>query len=93
MANTQSEQYKQLKRTVNGLVNRMAESTMEPIFTQIDELFTSNPRNDVCSLLINAVNTQTSSSHVLSDDFVAVYACVFALIYHINGRDLGATLV
>ncbi|KAF5287461.1 hypothetical protein FQA39_LY04089 [Lamprigera yunnana] len=85
-----SEKLKRLERQLKGLLNRLAESNMHSIATQIEGLYMNNSRNNmndtVTSLLLNSLVTP-----VLTPERLLLEHMLLISILHANiGTEVGA---
>ncbi|KAK2586775.1 hypothetical protein KPH14_011802 [Odynerus spinipes] len=90
--NTQDNDEKKgrLKKQLKGLLNRLAESNMHIIANQIDELYMSNSRNDMNTILSELI-MQALVAPVLTPDRLICEHMVLITILHANvGTEIGA---
>ncbi|EPZ35014.1 hypothetical protein ROZALSC1DRAFT_29466 [Rozella allomycis CSF55] len=90
---TKSEEYLRLQRQINGHLNRLSDSNMEPIFQQLETFYQSNPRHDVTEILHNIITNNILGPTLMLDAFVLNYSTLISLLYHTIGIDIGASLV
>ncbi|CAG9763214.1 unnamed protein product [Ceutorhynchus assimilis] len=95
-ANTSSEdkkrkeQLERLKRQLKGLLNRLAESNMHGIASQIEDLYMKNSRNDMNETLTGLI-TDSLITPVLSPERLLMEHVVLVSILHANvGTEVGA---
>ncbi|EEZ99092.1 nucleolar MIF4G domain-containing protein 1 [Tribolium castaneum] len=85
-----SQKLERLKRQLKGLINRLAESNMHSIATQIEELYMSNSRNDMNNTITNLV-TEALVSNILAPERLLMEHILLITILHANvGTEVGA---
>ncbi|CUS08143.1 unnamed protein product [Tuber aestivum] len=90
---TGPEQPAHLRRKCHGLLNRLSEANLTPILSEVEELYTTNPRGDVTSTLSNLLITIVGDQSALSDTFMILHAGFVAGVYKIMGTGFGAHIV
>ncbi|XP_074027551.1 nucleolar MIF4G domain-containing protein 1 homolog [Leptinotarsa decemlineata] len=84
------EKLTRLKRQLKGYINRLAESNMHHISTQIEELYMNNSRNDMNDTLTLLIMESLVSS-VMSPERLLIEHIVLIAILHANvGTEVGA---
>ncbi|KND04016.1 uncharacterized protein SPPG_01463 [Spizellomyces punctatus DAOM BR117] len=89
----QSEQYKRLKRQIQGLLNRLSDANMESIFVSIEECYRNNSRHDVTEILTDSIVAFVGDHANLLDSFVLTYAAFIATLFNVIGVEFGAHIV
>ncbi|XP_044257980.1 nucleolar MIF4G domain-containing protein 1 [Tribolium madens] len=85
-----SQKMERLKRQLKGLINRLAESNMHSITTQIEELYMSNSRNDMNNTITNLV-TEALVANILAPERLLMEHILLITILHANvGTEVGA---
>jgi len=90
---TEPEKLAHLRRKCHGLLNRLSEANLTPILSEVEGLYTTNPRGDVTSTLSTLLITIVGDQSALSDTFMILHAGFVAGIYKIIGTDFGAHAV
>ncbi|XP_063243900.1 nucleolar MIF4G domain-containing protein 1 [Bacillus rossius redtenbacheri] len=84
------EQLLRLRKQLKGLLNRLAESNMNSIAQQLDELYMSNSRNDMNETLTQLV-LESLISPVLAPERLVMEQVMLVAILHANvGSEVGA---
>lgn len=85
-----TEKLNRLKRTLKGLFNRLAESNMHSIASQIEDLYMNNSRNDMNDTITNLV-LDSAVSPVTSPERLLLEHVMLITILHANvGTEVGA---
>jgi len=82
-----------LRKQLQGTLNRLSESNISTILTEIEALYLTHPRAHVTSLLTDLLLTILSAQQALLDTFVILHAGFVAALYRVIGLDFGACLV
>jgi len=90
---TEPEKLAHLRRKCHGLLNRLSETNLIPILSEVEELYATNPRGDVTSTLSALLIAIVGDQSALSDTFMILHAGFVAGIYKIMGTDFGAHIV
>jgi nucleolar MIF4G domain-containing protein 1 len=88
-----SEILSRLRRQIQGLVNRLTESNMITILSEIEGLYREHPRHDVTSTLVETLLTSVCEPTALPDTLIILPAGFIAAIYKIIGTDFGAQVI
>jgi nucleolar MIF4G domain-containing protein 1 len=90
---SETESLSHLRRQTLGLLNRLSEANLLSILSEIEKLYSSNPRQHVtstlCSLLLDLICDKTS----LNDTFIILHAGFITAIYRVTGPDFGAEIL
>jgi nucleolar MIF4G domain-containing protein 1 len=82
-----------LEKQIKGQLNRLAESNMQGIARQIEDLFARNSRNDMNECLIKILTAALISPNALTPERLVMEHAVLIAILHANvGIEVGATL-
>ncbi|KAJ8969085.1 hypothetical protein NQ317_016330 [Molorchus minor] len=84
------EKLNRLQKQLKGLLNRLAESNMHSIATQIEDLYMNNSRNDMNDSLTNLIMGSLISK-VITPERLLIEHVVLVTILHANvGTEVGA---
>ncbi|KAL3832507.1 hypothetical protein ACJMK2_024144 [Sinanodonta woodiana] len=87
------QQLARLKKQMKGLINRASENNMQPISSQIEELYMSNSRADINSCLISII-LEACVSPVLTPERLSMELMMLVAILHGNvGMEVGAVFL
>lgn len=87
---SRSQKVERLTKQLKGLMNRLAESNMHSIATQIEELYMSNSRNDMNSVITNLV-IEALVSNILAPERLLMEHVLLITVLHANvGTEVGA---
>ncbi|RMY46282.1 hypothetical protein D0863_15877 [Hortaea werneckii] len=92
-ASSEDEALRQLRRQIQGQLNRLSEANMLSILTAIEGIYTNNARQHVTSTLVDLLVGLVSDSAVLNDTFIILHAGFSAALYKVVGTDFGAQLL
>ncbi|KAI7484210.1 hypothetical protein KC351_g4664 [Hortaea werneckii] len=92
-ASSEDEALKQLRRQIQGQLNRLSEANMLSILTAIESVYTNNARQHVTSTLVDLLVSLVSDPAVLNDTFIILHAGFSAALYKVVGTDFGAQLL
>ncbi|KAF9972071.1 suppressor of glycerol defect [Actinomortierella ambigua] len=87
------EELQRLRRQLQGLLNKLSESNIEPILMDIEALYRKYPRADVTETITEMILSSISSKANLLDSFVLLYATVVASLYRLVGIEFAAHFV
>lgn len=90
---TEPEDLGQLRRQIQGLLNRLSEANILGILDGIEKLYQSNPRHHISVALIDLLMGLLSDPTILQDTFLILHAGFIAGVYKIMGTDFGAQVV
>lgn len=82
-----------LRRRCHGILNRLSEANLTSILSEIEDLYSTNPRGDVTSSLSNLLIAIVGNPSVLMDTFMILHAGFVAGVYKLVGTDFGAHVV
>ncbi|KAL2072280.1 hypothetical protein VTL71DRAFT_11623 [Oculimacula yallundae] len=92
-ASSDSEELVRLRRRTQGLVNRLTESNLISILTDIEKLYRESPRQHVTSTLVDILLTSVCEPTSLPDTLIILPAGFISAIYKIIGTDFGAQVI
>ncbi|XP_014208046.1 nucleolar MIF4G domain-containing protein 1 [Copidosoma floridanum] len=88
-----NEKLVQLKRQMKGLLNRLAESNIHSIVSQLDELYMSNSRNDMNEMITNLM-LESIVAPVFTPERLITEQMMCVAILHANvGSEVGAHFI
>ena len=82
-----------LRRQVQGSLNKLSESNMISIVTEVEKLYSSNPRQYVNDIIIELVLSFVSDPAALSTTVLLLYASFLTAFYRLSGTDFGARCI
>ncbi|KAK9766956.1 suppressor of glycerol defect, variant 2 [Basidiobolus ranarum] len=88
-----SEQQIRLQRQLQGLINKLSETNMEAILSDIEEIYRKYSRNDVTTTITNLILSALSSKTNLIDSYLIINAGLVCSLYRIIGVEAGAHFV
>ena len=88
-----SESNANLKRQLQGLLNRLTESNLVTVFREIEKKFRDNPRQSVTSTLTELVLDSVADEVALNETFLVLQAAFATSLYRAIGVDFGAYMV
>ncbi|XP_018561750.1 nucleolar MIF4G domain-containing protein 1 homolog [Anoplophora glabripennis] len=87
---TRIESLNRLKKQLKGLLNRLAESNMHNIASQIENMYMNNSRNDMSETLTNLM-MESLVSEVITPERLLIEHVVLIIVLHANvGTEVGA---
>ncbi|KAK3058357.1 suppressor of glycerol defect [Extremus antarcticus] len=92
-AASDEEALRQLRRQINGLLNRLSEANMLSILQSLEDIYTRNARQHVTSTLVDLLVSLVSDPSVLNDTFLILHAGFAAAVYKVTGTDFGAQVL
>eukprot|EP00731_Ephydatia_muelleri_P023885 Em0016g156a len=88
-----SKQLGKLKKRVQGLLNRLSESNMQSISTQLEQLYHENSRNDMNTVVTEVLLKACVTPAMLSDRFMLEHCMLLTLLHCHMGSEVGAYFV
>ncbi|XP_011496372.1 PREDICTED: nucleolar MIF4G domain-containing protein 1 [Ceratosolen solmsi marchali] len=88
-----SKQLMLLKRQIKGLLNRLAESNMHVIVSQLDELYMSNSRNTMNEMLSNIMLESIVAPILTAERLVIEHMMCIAILHANIGTEIGAHFI
>ena len=92
-AASDEEALKQLRRQIQGQLNRLSEANMLSILQAVEQVYVSNARQHVTSTLVDLLVGLVSDPSTLNDTFIILHAGFAAALYKVVGTDFGAQLL
>ncbi|KAF2760089.1 hypothetical protein EJ05DRAFT_536271 [Pseudovirgaria hyperparasitica] len=90
---SEAESLTQLRRQVQGLLNRLSEANLPTILKDIENVYLNNARQYVTTTLIDLLLTLICDRTTLNDTFLILHAGFITAVYKVVGTDFGAQLV
>ena len=90
---TDDEEHTQLRRQIQGLLNRLSEANMLGILSDLEKLYQNNPRQHVSATLKDLLLLLLSDPSPLQDTFLILHAGLIAGVYKVMGTDFGALII
>ncbi|KAK4695224.1 nucleolar MIF4G domain-containing protein 1, partial [Lecanoromycetidae sp. Uapishka_2] len=88
-----SEDLSQLRRQIQGLLNRLSEANLVSILGDVETIYRGHPRRHVSTALLDLLMGLLSDPTTLQDTFIILHAGFIAAIYKVSGTDFGAQTV
>lgn len=88
-----AEAHVQLRRQTQGLLNRLTESNLISILSDVEKLYRENPRQHVTSILVDLLLISVCQPANLPDTLIILPAGFIAAIYKIIGTDFGTQVI
>jgi nucleolar MIF4G domain-containing protein 1 len=82
-----------LRRQARGLLNKLSESNLISILSEVEKLYREYPRQSVTSTLSSLLLGLVCDRSSLQDSFIILHAGFIAAIYKIIGMDFGADII
>jgi nucleolar MIF4G domain-containing protein 1 len=82
-----------LQRQIKGLINRLSDSNMESILSELDVVYQSHSRHDVTDVLTDFLLETVGDTAKLIDSFVQTHAALIACLYNSVGVEFGSHLI
>ncbi|GMP98368.1 hypothetical protein CsSME_00046287 [Camellia sinensis var. sinensis] len=89
----ESEEFSQIRKRVRGLLNRMSESNVESVTSEISTIFHSIARNVGSQVITEEVLASCSGGPRGNEQYAAVFAAFVAGMASLVGMDFGAKLL
>lgn len=87
---TTSEEYQRLRKVLNGLINRLSETNLQPTIRDVRALYSSNSSQRVNTLLTEMMLRLCVSSTQVMKALIPVYAALVAGCHFTGGGGVGA---
>ena len=87
------EDLSQLRRQIQGLLNRLSEANLVSIVGDMETIYRDNPRQHVTAMLLELLMGLLSDPTTLQDTFIILHAGFIAAVYKIMGTDFGAQAI
>ncbi|KAM0717766.1 hypothetical protein Q7P37_006098 [Cladosporium fusiforme] len=92
-AASDEEVLKQLRRQLQGLLNRLSEANMLSILQSVEEVYQKSARQHVTSTMIDLLVGLVSDPSVLNDTFLILHAGFATALFKVVGTDFGAQIL
>ncbi|KAK6439539.1 suppressor of glycerol defect [Oleoguttula sp. CCFEE 5521] len=92
-AASDDELLRQLKRQLQGLLNRLSEANILSILQSVEEIYEKNARQHVTTTLIELLIGLATDPSILSETFLILHAGFATALFKIIGVDFGAQLL
>lgn len=93
MSRNESEEFSQVRKRVRGLLNRLGESNVEGITSEMSTIFQSISRSDGAQIISEEILTSCSSGPRGNEQYAAVFASLVSGLACLVGIDFGAKLL
>lgn len=87
------EDLSQLRRQIQGLLNRLSEANIISLLGDIEKLYSSHPRRHVSTTLLDLLIGLLCDPSNLQDTFIILHAGFIAAVYKVSGTDFGAQAI
>lgn len=87
------EDLSQLRRQIQGLLNRLSEANLISILGDMENIFRDHPRQHVTTTLLDLLMGLLSDPTTLQDTFIILHSGFIAAVYKIVGTDFGAQAI
>ena len=88
-----SEDLSQLRRQIQGLLNRLSEANLTSILGEVEKLYRDHPRQHVSTILLELLLSLLSDPTSLQDTFIILHAGFIAAVFKVSGSDFGAQAI
>ena len=88
-----SEDLSQLRRQIQGLLNRLSETNLTSILSEVEKLYRGHPRQHVSMILLELLLGLLSDPTSLQDTFIILHAGFIAAVFKVLGSDFGAQAI
>nr|OQO30287.1 hypothetical protein B0A51_03113 [Rachicladosporium sp. CCFEE 5018] len=92
-AASDDELLRQLKRQLQGLLNRLSEANILSILQSVEEIYEKNARQHVTTTLIELLIGLATDPSILSETFLILHAGFATALFKVIGVDFGAQLL
>ena len=93
MGGSGSEDLSQLRRQIQGLLNRLSEANLSSILSEVEKLYRGHPRQHVSTILLDLLLGLLSDPTSLQDTFIILHAGFIAAVFKVSGSDFGAQAI
>ena len=88
-----SEDLSQLRRQIQGLLNRLSQANLTSILSEVEKLYRGHPRQHVSTILLDVLLGLLSDPTSLQDTFIILHAGFIAAVFKVSGSDFGAQAI
>lgn len=92
-AASDEEMLKQLRRQLQGLLNRLSEANMLSILQSVEEVYQKSARQHVTSTMIDLLVNLVSDPSILNETFLILHAGFATALFKVVGTDFGAQML
>ncbi|KAK5114451.1 hypothetical protein LTR62_002386 [Meristemomyces frigidus] len=92
-AASEDESLKQLRRQVQGQLNRLSDANLLTILQAVEQIYEKSARQHVTGTLIDLLVGLVTDPSILNDTFLILHAGFAAAVYKVVGTDFGAQLL
>lgn len=92
-AASDEEILRQLRRQLQGLLNRLSEANMLSILQSVEEVYQKSARQHVTSTMVDLLVGLVSDPSVLNDTFLILHAGFATALFKVVGTDFGAQIL
>jgi nucleolar MIF4G domain-containing protein 1 len=92
-AASDEEVLKQLRRQLQGLLNRLSEANLLSILQSVEEVYQKSARQHVTSTMIDLLVSLVSDPSILNDTFLILHAGFATALFKVVGTDFGAQIL
>lgn len=92
-AASDEEALKQLRRQLQGLLNRLSEANLLSILQSVEEVYQKSARQHVTSTMIDLLVSLVSDPSILNDTFLILHAGFATALFKVVGTDFGAQIL
>lgn len=93
MGGSDSKDLSQLRRQIQGLLNRLSEANLTSILSEVEKLYRGHARQHVSTILLDLLLGLLSDPTSLQDTFIILHAGFIAAIFKVSGSDFGAQAI
>ncbi|OQR98724.1 hypothetical protein THRCLA_21878 [Thraustotheca clavata] len=87
-ATTDEQKLRELRRRINGQLNRLSESNMEPICMEFESIYRSNVRADVNSILLEALLATCCHETQVMTQLINISGALLGALFHSVGTEI-----
>lgn len=92
-AASDEEMLKQLRRQLQGLLNRLSEANLLSILQSVEEVYQKTARQHVTSTMVDLLVSLVSDPSVLNDTFLILHAGFATALFKVVGTDFAAQIL
>ena len=88
-----SEDLSQLRRQIQGLLNRLSEANLTSLLSEMEKLYRGHPRQHVSTILLDLLLGLLSDPTSLQETFIILHAGFITAVFKVIGPDFGAQAI
>jgi len=92
-AASDEEALKQLRRQLQGLLNRLSEANLLSILQSVEEVYQKSARQHVTSTMVDLLVSRASDPSILNETFLILHAGFATALFKVVGTDFGAQIL